>query len=70
MATYTIKPNNGKVRIRLGLYKHKKGQKKPLPETSEDGCCWETEVSDRQARVQDKVGRKVDTDCPTIGDDA
>ena len=47
MTTYNIKPKDGKVRIKIGLYKHKKRQKKPLHETSEDGRNREAEVSDR-----------------------
>lgn len=54
MATFNIKPNDGKVRIKLGLYKHKKGQKSSVSETSKHGRSGKTEVSDRQARLQDK----------------
>lgn len=48
MTTYNIKPNDGKIRIKLELHKHKGKQKKPIPETSEDGRNRKAEVSDRQ----------------------
>lgn len=54
MTTYNIKPKDGKVRIKFELHKHKKRQKKPLPETSEDGRDRKTEVSDRQTQIPDK----------------
>jgi hypothetical protein len=53
MTTYNIRPNDGRVRIKFGLYKHKKRQGKSLPKTPKDGCGGEAEVSDRQTQVSD-----------------